>query len=99
MGVKPLGINEYLQPLEVPTTRITDAVTLKVDNWRLRHRIDFGEMRLSSGGTYSGNHLVMREGKDIEESPKNKNILIFQRPQDFDLESTVRAEVELGIKA
>lgn len=98
MGVKPLGMNEYLQPLEVPTTRITDAVTLKVDNWRLRHRIDFGEMRLSSGGEYSGKLLVMRDGEDIEKNPENKVILISQIPQDFDLESTVKAGVELGIK-
>lgn len=99
MGVKPFSMNEYLQPLEVPTTRITDVVTLKVDNLRLRHRIDFGEMKLSSGGTYSGKLLVMREGEDIEESPENKIILISNRPQNFDLESTVRAGIELDIKS
>lgn len=98
IGLKPLGLNGYLQPLDVPAARLTGPVTLKVGSWHLRHRIDFGEMRLSSGGTYSGKLLVMRDGEDIKESPENKIVLIPQRPQDFDLESTVKAGVEMGIK-
>lgn len=96
IGALPLGANRYLQPLDVPATRITGPVTLKIGNWRLRHRIDFGEMRLSSGGAYSGKLLVMRDGEDIEESLESKIILIPQRPQDFDLESTVKAGIEMA---
>ncbi|MGE5677336.1 MAG: hypothetical protein ACM3ZR_04690, partial [Pseudomonadota bacterium] len=88
IGIMPLGTDSYFQSLNIPATRLAGPVTLKIGNWRLRHRIDFGEMRLSSGGTYSGKLLVMRDGECIEESLENKIILIPQRPQDFDLEST-----------
>lgn len=98
IGIMPGGTNDYFQPLDVPASRLTGPVTMKIGNWRLRHRIDFGEMRLSSGGTYSGSLLVVRDGEDIVESLENKIILIPQRPQDFDLESTVKAGVEMGIK-
>ncbi len=98
IGIIPMGLDGYLQPLQVPATRMTGPVTLKVGNWCLRHRIDFGEMRLSSGGIYSGRLLVIRDGEEVQDSLENKIVLIPQRPKDFDLESTVKAGVEMGIK-
>jgi Iap family predicted aminopeptidase len=53
---------------------------------------------LSSGGEFTGQLAVAYDGQDIIEGLQDKIILIPERPQDFDLESTVRAGIELGIK-
>lgn len=98
MGVKPMGIKGYLQPVDVPATRLTGPVKLTVGNLRLRHRIDFGEMRLSSGGEFKGQLVVAYDGQDISEELKDRVILIPERPEGFDLESTVKAAITLGIK-
>lgn len=98
MDIRPLGENNYFQSLDVPATRFTGPVTLSIGNWRLHHRIDFGEMRLSSVGEFTGPLMVMRDGQEVVESFEGKMVFIPQRPEDFDLESTVRAGIQLGIK-
>lgn len=98
IGVKPLGNQDYFQKVEVPATRLVGPISLTIGDWRLRPRIDFGEMRLSSGGMFKGPLYVLSEEEEPRESLKGKVVLIPERPVDFDLELTVKAGIEEGIQ-
>lgn len=98
LKIPPMGEDGYFQKVEVPASRVAGPVSLKIGDWKLRHRIDFGEMRLSSVGAYEGPLYILSDEEEPTESLKGKVVFIPQRPEDFDLELTVKAGVEEGIK-
>lgn len=98
MGVQPFGEDGYFTEVQVPATHLTGTAELTVGDWQFRHRIDFGEQGLSSGGVYVGELAVLQENGEEEEDFQDKIVLLPKRPTDFDLEKTVRAGIEEGIK-
>ncbi|HEY6008890.1 MAG TPA: M20/M25/M40 family metallo-hydrolase, partial [Geobacteraceae bacterium] len=97
MGVGPASGDSYAQPVEIRGTRFTAGAILSVGELKLRHRIDFGESWITSGGTHEGELLVARDGEDVDAPLAGKFVLIPEKPEGFDLEATVEGGIEQGI--
>lgn len=101
VGLIPMGEINYFMPVTVGAARLTGPVKLKVDGFELRHRIDFDEFSAyTSGGVINGNLAVVKDGETQYESElQNSIVLIPEKPEGFDLESTIAEAEKLGIRA
>jgi hypothetical protein len=100
-GFQPVNGKTYLQAVNVPAARLIETPRLIIADKVLTYRRDFAEITaLSAGGFTTGQLLVIREADQLLPATLARRIvLIPERPQNFDLEATIKAAVDLDVAA
>lgn len=93
--------DSFMQGLTVPVTYLTGVPQLKIGDEVFQHRRDYGEISaMSTGGTFKGPLLIVREGESHSvDELKGKVVLITERPPRFSPGATAQLAAETGVAA